>query len=317
MDRKVFLNLPTEEVAQIVQEAGPKVCVFPINGTRRWFMIEHPQQAEKNLISNYLDIAGKRHIELYQLFFDHGLNTLLTPVFGPDLLKRGESYTQAIGAEGLARLATHHDFLTFYEDYDVRVRFYGDYHKALSTPYSYLSELFERVTVKTQSNNKNRLFFGVFAHDATETIAELSIDYHTKYKRMPDKKTIVELYYGEYVPSVSIFIGFDKLCAFDMPLIATGNEDLYFTIAPSPYLSAKQLRYILYDHLYARPEEETGYKDMNSEDWELMRKFYQINQNRTIGIGRKQKRGRYWYPLSQVRLPTDFADPFPEPSQDK
>ncbi len=36
------------------------------------------------------------------------------------------------------------------------------------------------------------------------------------------------LYYGEYVAPVDLFVGFDKFCTFDMPLIATGDEDLYF-----------------------------------------------------------------------------------------
>ena len=35
-----FLGLPTEEVARLVHAAGSKVCVFPINGTRRWYLLE-------------------------------------------------------------------------------------------------------------------------------------------------------------------------------------------------------------------------------------------------------------------------------------
>jgi adenosine tuberculosinyltransferase len=144
MDIEAFLSLPTEEVAQIVHEAGPKVCVFPINGTRRWFMLEYPRMGE-NLKSGYLDITGCRYIELYKLFFSHGIHTMLIPVFGPDLLGRGENYMKAI-AEGMQRLTLHPDFLEFYRDYQVRVRFYGDYRKFLgSTPYAYLIENFAQI----------------------------------------------------------------------------------------------------------------------------------------------------------------------------
>ena len=33
-----FLRLPTDEVARVVRASGTKVCVFPFNGTRRWFL---------------------------------------------------------------------------------------------------------------------------------------------------------------------------------------------------------------------------------------------------------------------------------------
>jgi len=36
-----FLNLPKPEIAKLVRESGNQVCVFPINGTRRWFALEH------------------------------------------------------------------------------------------------------------------------------------------------------------------------------------------------------------------------------------------------------------------------------------
>ncbi|MBN1875441.1 MAG: diterpene synthase [Anaerolineae bacterium] len=309
MELEIFLDLPTAEIACLVREAGPKVCVFPINGTRRWFMLEHPQVAGQGNISQYLDITGKRHIELYQLFFEHGVDTLLTPVFGLDLLERGEEYVTAIGIEGLSRLASHPDFLEFYKTYDVQVRFYGDYRKFLqNTPNAHLLDLFDTVTRETHANKSCQLLFGVFAHDAAETIAELSINYYLEHKTYPDKHTLVELYYGGYVPSVNFFIGFDKFSAYDMPLIATGNEDLYFTVAPSPYLNVKQLRTILYDHLYARPEQETDYSAITAELWESIREFYRVNRNMVQGVGQKHPLAKFWYPLPQVKLSDCFRE---------
>ncbi len=303
MDLKTFLNLPTEDVARLVREAGPKVCVFPINGTRRWFMLEYPPDANADFASDYLDIITKRHVEIYQLFFDHGIDTLLTPIFGPDLLERGDDYLK-LAAEGMSYLTEHPFFLNFYERYGVRIHFYGDHRKYLgATPWHYLSELFDQVTEKTSSYQRCRLFFGVFAHDATETMVALSIDYYRKHHKAPGKRELVTMYYGEYVEPVSFFIGFDKFSAFDMPLVATGAEDLYFTVAPSPYINRRQLRRILYDHLYTRPEEETGYTDLTAEDWAVMHDFYHVNSDHTLGIGARPKEGGCWYPLPQVQLP--------------
>jgi tuberculosinol/isotuberculosinol synthase len=307
VDLKTFQSLPTDEIARLVREAGPKVCVFPINGTRRWFMLEHSLEQIEDLVPLYLDATGRRHIELYRLLFDHGLDTLLAPVFGLYHVERGEGYMQ-MAAEGLARLATHPDFLDFYKAYRVRVRFYGDYRKFLGpTPYAYLSDLLDEATVQTLAHDRYQLFFGLFAHDATETIAELAVRYYVEHGRVPDKRTLVEMYYGEYVAPVDLFIGFGKFRVFDIPLLTTGNEDLYFTVSPSPYLTEYQLRDILYDHLYAR-RGEPDYSAMGSNDWALMGDFYQANLGRTLGVGIKRR--RMWYLLRQVELPSGFVESF-------
>jgi len=289
------LNLPAEEVAHIVNGSGPKVCVFPINGTRRWFILEFGQQAGDDPISAYMDIASQKHIDLYRLFFSHGIDTLLTPAFGPDLLLRGDNYVRRIGAGGLARLASHPVFLNFYDEYDVRVHFYGDHRRSLSqTEYAYLSDLFEEVAEKTKHHDRYRLFFGVFAQDATQTIAERSADYFSKYGKAPDKRTLIEMYYGEYVEPVNIFIGFDKFSVFDMPLLATGEEDVYFTISPSPYMTECQLRMILHDHIYLRRAPEPDFFTMSLEARNELRQFYIQHQEDTLGIG--QLRQGVWIP---------------------
>lgn len=308
MDLESFLTLSAEEVAQLVRQDGPKVCVFPINGTRRWFMLERATNSLENSGHRYLDIMTRRHVELYGLFFDHGIDTLLTPIFGPDLLQRGEQYV-SMAAEGMARLGSHRDFLEFYRDYDVRVGFYGDHRKFLGpTPYGYLSDIFDETNRMTLSHSGHRLFFGVFAHDATETLAELSVTYFRENDQVPDKRTLIKLYYGDEIASVDLFIGFDKFSAFDMPLVSTGNEDLYFTIAPSLYLTERQLRVILYDHLYVRPDPKTNYAGLTAEDWAMMRKFYQANVGNTQGVGARVNERGFWYPLPQVKLPEGMKE---------
>ncbi|NDJ78612.1 MAG: diterpene synthase, partial [Chloroflexi bacterium] len=286
------MNLPVAELAAVVGATGPEVVVFPINGTRRWFMLEHsPQglehthQTEADMLAAYLHATEINHIDLYRLFFEHGIDTLLTPVFGPDILERSQDYLD-MAAYGLSRLGTAQHFLDFFDEYGVRVRFYGDYRKHLAaTPYASLIDGFDALTARTAQHDRHRLFFGLFAHDATETVAELSIQYYNDHGRVPDKRALVELYYGEYVSPADIFIGFDKFSAFDMPLVAVGEEDLYFTVAPSPYLTEQQLREILFDHLYTRRIDDTDYSTMEPDEWNLMREFYQTNMGKTLGVG--------------------------------
>jgi len=173
MDRDKFLNLPAKEVAKIVRAGGSKICVFPFNGTRRWFLLEYGRDFDGDAAENYVDLTTQGYINTYKLVFDHGVDTIVAPVFGGEIMDRGEEYMREIGAN-MTLLATHPTFLEFYETYGIRVHFYGDYRKQLEdTPYAYVCDAFEEVTQKTARNIQHRLFYGVCADDATATIAEL------------------------------------------------------------------------------------------------------------------------------------------------
>jgi tuberculosinol/isotuberculosinol synthase len=143
------------------------------------------------------------------------------------------------------------------------------------------------------------LFYGVFASDATETIAELSVQYHRKTGRIPTRRELIKLYYGEHIDKADIFIGFEKFNVFDYPMLGWGAESLYFTIAPSLYMNGRQLRNILYDHFYLRPTQEPDYFEMPKEDFETMRLFYEANHEKTLGVG--ELCGGIWYSKSIVR----------------
>jgi tuberculosinol/isotuberculosinol synthase len=302
MELEAFQSLPTGEVARLVRENGPRVVVFPINGTRRWFLLEHPEQAGGFSMAAYMRITWERQIALYKLFFDHGVETLVTPIFGPELLGRGETYAQMI-KPGLLWINENESLLDFYRDYDVRVRVYGDTKRYLTgTPYEEALAAFDELAARTAANQRYRLFFGVCAHDAAETIAEIGLRFHREHGRLPGKTEIVAAYYGEPVPPVDIFIGFDRPSAFDMPLIATGGEDLYFTISPSPYMDQYLLRAILYDYLFSRHVSEE-YDELSAESWQTLAEFYKANRHNVLGIGKRSEDGSFWYPLPQVDLP--------------
>ncbi len=306
MQMEQFLSLPVNAVAQIVRAAGPKVCVFPVNGTRRWFLLECPPETwqGKDFLSAYHEMSVRRQFEIYRLFFDHGIDTLVMPLFGPDLLERGPEYAEAM-VNALAEVASGPAFLDFYRQNGIRVRFYGDYRKYFqNTPYAWAADVFDQVSELTAGHNRCRLLYGVFGHDAAETVAELSVQHHAQHHSLPDKRKLVELYYGEYIPPVNLFIGFDRFSAFDMPLISTGNEDLYFTVSPSFYITEKQLRQILFDHLFARRIEEQDYEQLIPPAVARMRQFYQRNQDRTLGVG--CVRDGFWYPQTGVILPDQF-----------
>jgi len=298
LEREKFLNLPTEEIAGIVRSGGSRVCVFPFNGTRRWFLLEHGRENHANPAQAYIDLTSKGYIKVYKMLFDYGLDTIVALIFGGEILNRGEEYMEQIGA-GMKLLAEHSYFLEFYEKYDVRVHFYGDYRKELSqTPYAYLADVFDDLTQKTSKNKRCRLFYGVFGSDATETIAELSVGYHQRINRIPTRRELIELYYGEYIEKADIFIGFEKFNVFDYPLLGWGEESLYYTVAPSLYMNDNLLRNILYDYLYLRPVQDPDYFTMPKKDFEAMRSFYEANREVAFGIG--EMRGGIWYSTAKI-----------------
>jgi tuberculosinol/isotuberculosinol synthase len=298
MNTEEFISLSNDAIEEIVKRVGPTVCTCPINGTRRWFTLEHANTDYENVAAGYLDTVAQAYVDLFKLFFDHGISYLLVPSFGPDLLERGEEYLQ-LAVEGFSRLTYHPLFLDFYAEYHVQVHFYGDYERYFSeTEYAQLIEQFDALTRQTSGHNNHYLFFGLFAHDASETVARFAIDFYKQNKRVPNRSEIVQAYYGVDLPPVDIFIGFDKFSSFDMPLVATGMEDLYFTVSPTLYMTQNQLRAVLYDHIYSR-RNEIDYSEMSPESWQHMRHFYRKNHGNTLGVGTKVN--GIWYPLPQVQ----------------
>lgn len=282
-----FLQLPTSEVAALVKAAGPKVCGFPMNGTRRWFVLEHAEKIKDDFFGAYVRAISQNQIELFSMMFDHGIEILLSPIFGRELLNRGDEYTRRVGMDGLAGIITDKAYLEFFERYSVKVRFYGDYRELLTgTPYENTFKSMCQVMEATKHNTGPHLFFGVFADQVTETTARLAVEHYQVAGSVPDKQALIRRYYGEDLPPVSLFIGFDKFSVFDMPLLTTGEEDLYFSLSPSPYMTQDQLRAILYDHLYVRPTPEPDYTKLPDNELAWLRDYYHKNKDYAFGVGK-------------------------------
>jgi tuberculosinol/isotuberculosinol synthase len=293
MDFATFQKLTRAEVADEVRRAQATVCAFPINGTRRWLLLEHPQFT----VSDYIELNARRHVEIYRLLFDHGIDTILAPIYEPVMHRRGEDYRQKVIAQGLAAVATHPVFTDFYEECQVRVRFYGDYSTIFpGTACAHLPDLYDRVMQETRAHQAHRLFYGVSTRRAVEDVVGRAIRQYAGRELLPDRAALIELYYGEPLPPVSLFITSGKFNVFGMPLLDSDDTSLYFTVAPSPFLTEQQLRAILYDHLYSRRSSaRSDYADLTPDKVDRMRAFYELHRETTLGIG--VVRAGTWYPV--------------------
>ena len=290
-----FLELPAEDVAALVRTSGEKVVVFPVNGTRRWFMLEHAESIGDDFFGAYMDASIKNHVHLCSMLYDHGIQTILAPVFGRELMRRGDEYAKRVGMDGLVRTATDPHYREFFERYKVNVRFYGDFRDVLTgTEYEDVLASIYEVMDATKKNTRFNLYFGVFADEVTETIARLSVEHYLAHGTIPDKGALVRKYYGKDLPSVSLFIGFDKFSVFDMPLLASGEEDLYFSVSPSPYMTEFQLRAILYDHLFVRRTPEPDYTKLGQDELSWLKEYYNNNKDQAFGVGKLKY--NLWFP---------------------
>jgi hypothetical protein len=309
-----FQNLSTSEVAAIVRERGPRTVVFAAGGTIRWFILNYLDGWPKDMSywQGYLRQGGQRFLNIVQMFFEHGVHTLFTHAIVPGQLEgKGEGYLPLALTSGMERLAGSSEFLQFYEEYGVSVRFFGNYRQVLEgSQYRGTLALFDGIAERTRTNDRHRLYWGFNSEkDQITPILELAVQHYRDHGRVPSRGEVVELYYGEPVEPVDIYIGFNRPKTADlMPPLLEGQADLYFTVGLSWDFSQPQLRSILYDHLYARRGRHRDYGALPASVFSEMQAFYRLNQGGVTGVGRRYESGAIWHPMPQVRLPPGWSE---------
>jgi adenosine tuberculosinyltransferase len=266
---------------------------WPFNGTRRWYLIHRRENPEAE---DYLTTIIRRQAELHRMVFAHGVGVIVAPGFGTELLTRGSAYTHYI-LGGLLQLA---DDAVYQEMFaaGLQIRFYGDYEEVLNTPsLRPLLQACAQLTAATESNEGPLLLIGLFADTPYQTLARLSVEFAKREGYPPNRQQLIEAYYGTAVPDLSLYLGFAQLALFDAPLLATGQEDLYATLAPSPSLTENQLREILYDHLVTRPTAEISYESLSNEALEALAEYNKRYSGATLGIGRIDPLTGIWNPI--------------------
>ena len=218
-----WLRWPAEAVSRwVLARPRPVVMGWPYNGTRRWYRVHKLQNPQA---PDYLTTLIRRQAEHHRLVFGHGVGAILAPSFGAETLKRGPAYAR-YALDGLTRLADD----TVYQEMfaaGVRVRFYGDYEEAIDAPsYRPVLEALADLTESTASGGGPLLLVGLFAGDSYPRIARMSNEFAGGRGRPPDRGELVEAYYGDAVPDLSLYVGFGQPEMFDVPLVATGVEHL-------------------------------------------------------------------------------------------
>ena len=289
-----WLGWSRERVARwILSRPRPVVMGWPFNGTRRWYLLHRGRRPNTD---DYVVTLIRRQAELHRLIFAHGISVIMAPGFGSELLARGTDYTRLV-LGGLLRLVEDPVYQEMFSS-GTRIRFYGDFEEVLDTPaFRPILQVCADLTSATASGDGPLLLIGLFADAPYPTLARLSVEFATRRGRPPDRRELIEAYYGLDVPDLSIYLGFAQPGVFEVPLVATGLEDLYATLTPSPDLTEAQLRGILYDHLVTRRTPAPDYGTLSADARAALTEYNERYSGITLGVGRIDPITRVWTPL--------------------
>jgi hypothetical protein len=263
-----WFELDNQEIAWIVAQNVSTAAIY-LNGTRRWFLSQSKDWSE------YGRIIGKAHRELSQMFFDHGIKTLLQPLLGYDLLQRGQEYVTVAVEHGLIELAAP-EYRHWYRQNEIKVNFYGNWSATLNKlGLSKLVKVLEGIIEETGQNIKHDLLFGIFADEGLDRIVKLA-------KNVEREQELIKLYYGQIVSPVDLVVGSGQPVIWDLPLLDINRANLYFIQAPTYCLTKEKLRQILYDHLYQRVNDDGLYGELQVREW---------TDFDIVGLGQQTQRG--------------------------
>jgi hypothetical protein len=293
VDRQQFEALPAAQVAALVHERRPGLSVgFPLNGSRRWYALHRlagtlPDAPESagDPYTPYVETALQQQIRIHRMLYAHGVHTIVYPVFGGELLARGDAYNAAV-LHALEHIALHPALRAFYDECDVQVRVYGDYARALpALGHAALLGRYARLMDETAAHRSCRLLYGLWAEDAADAAAQYSVDFFRRRGHAPSRGELVRSYYGTELGWLDAYIGFEKPTVFDVPLLLGPDTALYFTVAPSLGLSAQGLRAILYDLLYARAVDDPDTLLADPAQLRALGAYYGPRTDTIIGAG--------------------------------
>lgn len=302
ISKDAFMGLEKSEVAELLEHAGsPRTVVLVPDNTRRTGILykdikSNSRYFERDLF-NTLSSPFRR---LIKTVFDHGIKTLFIPSLTHGNLSRNKKYVDSHFKIATRLILNEERWINFYEENGIRVRIYGDASLIQSLGYHDFFNWARNLEAATEAHSRHTLFWGYACTGSIETmrIIDLCIDFSEKHGRRPSNKEIMELYYGEYVDDVDLFIRPGEIRDSDcQPPLISGNAQMYFPMCPLTELDEDFFKEILYDYLFCRVTSggrKEYSKKMDSSELQRIKTFYHQNRDTIIGLG--ERIGDFWVP---------------------
>lgn len=312
ISKNEFMNLSVEEINDIVKAKGkPKVGVIIPDGTRRsamFFLGLLPN--EKEFEKKYIKIEGKKFLENVKIIFKYGLHTLFIPSLKHENFGRDKKTIDSIMYKAIKSMLLGDEWLDFYNEYNVKVKVYGDFDFVLKSGYPKIIDWVNEIEEITKRNKKHILYHGIACSNRYEIprLMDLSIDFFKEHSRYPNLNEKIQLYYTDPVGEVDFLIRATAIRDSDIqpPIISGRKTQMYFLVAPNHISFSKKIyKEILYDLLFCR-DAKYGKKKYNNEDigasnLEYLKNYYHINKSKVIGLG--EKVGPFWIPKIDIEIP--------------
>ena len=300
MELDDFNKLDLSHLQALVRQHGQKTCVFWLNGTRRWMLVEQLKRGSEAVDASqfYVHVAAEQIIRILRLLYAAGIHTVIIPAIKLSNLDRGLDYVDNYFLQLVDVLAESAEFRALLEAFDVRARYYGEMELVIATE---RTERFRKsaqtVQDYTAKHTGARLFFGFCVTDSANAglIAIKRMGEGVEIDSLT-RKDIVTAYYGDWIENIHFSIGYGRMSVHSTPFLMRGTS-LYFTLAPSFYFDEAALRAILYDHLYARKIDDIDYSSFDRDAWLQLDAFYKSNAHKVLGVGQQGGGGRLWNPV--------------------
>jgi hypothetical protein len=298
-----FLKLTAGEICKIVtQKKKPRVGVFLSDGNRRLVMMKTGLAPNTDqFYQEYARIFLSNFRNALEIFFNHGLNTLFSPILGPSLLERKNKFHELAIPIVFKALFLSEDWHMFYRKNGIKIKVYGnlDQLKKVDPTGLNMTEGIDSAIRKTASHEEHTLFLGFVSSNTIDNeMTRQIIEFYKSHQREPDYREIVEAYYGEFIEHADFFISSTKIAGINAlpPLLSSNQTRMYYLIAPFFLaFNDETFRNILYDLIFLQPDKPIAeYDNDDFRSIEKLTEFYQLHQNTVIGTGKRI--GRIWVP---------------------
>lgn len=302
MDREEFLKLDVEACAALVREHGKKTCVFWVNGTRRWYLLEHRAQLSSGQVEDYAaayaEACAEQLTRCLHLLYSHGIDTVIIPALVPLNMLRGNEYMDDYLLGFVEQMVNNSRFRSVIQHHRIRGFGYGEMEEMLTEGQrDRFVRAKETATGWTAGHDGGRVFFGFCAADsANAALIALKRIGNERDPLTLTRADLVHAYYGDVIDRVHFSIAHGRMSAHSTPFMMAG-EDLYFMVSPSFYFDETILKAILYDHLYERRINDLDYELLTEHNWAELRELYRSSRHQVLGLGRQNISGKVWTPI--------------------
>ncbi len=280
---------PAQVAAWVAACRFPRLGIYVPDGTRRLTLaLTDETPGTPGFDQAALTLAEGLLRQQLQRCFASGLWGLVVPLFSRRVLSRGDEYCRHFVLPALQRLTGAEDWLAFYQEQGVRLRFYGTAVLESSPRWDEICSEMAAVQTATASQTEHLLLIGV---GGSPLLGEDAIALTGAAEPLERK---VQALYGEPLPPADFVLIGGKMGGLGaLPsLLCDGDTALYLMPVPGLLLSETGWRRILYDLLFQR--RETEYRALSADERRALRELYQQGAGLIYGLG--QPRWGLWLP---------------------